>query len=158
MGAGILPISFHNDNLYLLFSREYIDRDGRPDWRDFGGTPENNETDIQTAVREGWEESSGFLGTKKDIAKLIKNNLVSKVSNKGYTVYIVLIEYDDKLPGKFRKHFLEMLHKDKSKICKKGFYEKSELKWIKVSELKKNMHLFTKWYKHIVKKIYEKLK
>ena len=42
------------------FQGEYIDRDGRPDWRDFGGTPENNETDIQTAVREGWEESSGF--------------------------------------------------------------------------------------------------
>ena len=60
MGAGILPISFHNDNLYLLFSKEYIDRDGRPDWRDFGGTPENNETDIQTAVRR-IKESSGFL-------------------------------------------------------------------------------------------------
>lgn len=158
MGAGILPITLYKNDLYLLFSKEYKNHKGHVDWRDFGGTPENNETPKKTAIREGWEESSGFLGNKKDIKNLIENNLVSKVTNKGYTVYIVLIDYDKNLPAKFRKHFLNMYKKDKSKINKNGYYEKSHLKWIKVSELKKNMHLFTSWYKEIVKKIYKKLK
>ena len=157
MGGGILPLSYHNNELYLLFSKEYNDYRGKPDWRDFGGTPEKNETTKQTAIREGWEESSGFLGSKSDIEKLIKNNLVSVVNNNKYTVYIVLIKYDEKLPTKFKKHFTDMYKKDKTKICKNGFYEKSELRWIKVKNLHKHMDMFTSWYKPIVRKIYDKL-
>ena len=67
MGAGILPITLYKNDLYLLFSKEYKNYKGHVDWRDFGGTPENNETPKQTAIREGWEESSGFLGNKKHI-------------------------------------------------------------------------------------------
>jgi D-alanyl-D-alanine carboxypeptidase len=158
MGAGILPIAYYKNNLYLLFSREFNKYKGHVDWRDFGGTPENNETDLQTAVREGWEESSGFLGNKKDIHNLIKNNLVTTVSNNKYKVYVVLVEYDSTLPKKFREHFLKMFNKDKTKIAKNGFYEKDMIKWLKVKDLKKNMWMFTSWYKIIVKKIYDKLK
>tara|TARA_B100000963_G_C22639379_1_gene679523 strand:- start:8007 stop:8495 length:489 start_codon:yes stop_codon:yes gene_type:complete len=158
MGAGILPIAYYKDELYLLFSREYNKHKGHVDWRDFGGTPENNETDIQTAVREGWEESAGFLGNKKNIYNLIKNNLVTKVNSNKYTVYVVLIEYDKTLPKKFREHFLKMYKKDKTKIAKNGFYEKDMLKWIKVKDIKKNMWMFTSWYKILVNKIYTKLK
>lgn len=157
MGAGILPLSYHNNELYLLFSKEYRNYKGKPDWRDFGGTPEKNETILQTAIREGWEESSGFLGSKSNIEKLIRKNLVTKVNNNKYTVYVVLIEYDEKLPVKFKKHFTDMYKKDKSKICKNGFYEKSELRWIKVKNIYKHMDMFTSWYKPIVKKIYQKL-
>ena len=158
MGAGILPVSVYKNNLYLLFSREHTLYKGRYEWRDFGGTPENNETNMQTAIREGWEESSGFLGSKNNIKNLIKNNLITKVSSGGYTVYLVLIEYDKELPRKFRKHFMNMYKKDKSKICKNGFYEKDKLKWIKITDLKKNMGLFRNWYKKLVNKIYHKLK
>ena len=158
MGAGILPVSVYKNNLYLLFSREHTLYKGRYEWRDFGGTPENNETVMQTAIREGWEESSGFLGSKLDIKKLIKNNLITKVSSNGYTVFIVLIEYDRDLPKKFRKHFMNMYRKDKSKICVNGLYEKDKLRWIKVTDIKKNMGLFRNWYKKLVNKIYDKLK
>ena len=65
MAAGILPIAENNGHKYLLFSREFIKRKGKEDWRDFGGHRENNETKEQTAIREGWEETSGFLGTEK---------------------------------------------------------------------------------------------
>ena len=158
MGAGILPVAYYKDELYLLFSREYNKYKGHVDWRDFGGTPENNESDIQTAVREGWEESAWFLGNKKNIHNLIKNNLVIKVKNKKYTVYVVLIEYDKTLPKKFREHFLKMYKKDKAKIAKNGFYEKDMLKWVKIKDIKKNMWMFTSWYKILVNRIYTKLK
>ena len=68
MGAGILPITINpdNNNIYFLLSREQINSDTDPGlWSDFGGTREKGETKLDTAIREGWEESNGFLGTKK---------------------------------------------------------------------------------------------
>ena len=68
-GSGILPVAIKNNKLYLLFSREYIYSsyvDGGK-WSDFGGHKEGSESNKETAIREGWEESSGFLGNKIDI-------------------------------------------------------------------------------------------
>ena len=68
MGSGILPVAFYNGSFYFLFSREYQPKNkNKIDWRDFGGTKENNESKKQIAIREGWEESDGFLGTQRDI-------------------------------------------------------------------------------------------
>lgn len=157
MGAGILPIAEHNGYEYLLFSREYEKQKGKVDWRDFGGTPEKNETIKETAIREGWEESAGFLGSKNKIKSLIKNKLVKKVITKTYTIYVVRIKYDEELPKKFRENFKKMYKKDKSKICKNGFYEKDMLKWIRLDKLPNHRYLFLPWYKKIVKQIYQKL-
>ena len=158
MGAGILPITLHKDELYLLFSKEYSNDKDFVDWRDFGGRKEKSETPKETAIREGWEESSGFLGGKEDIRNLIEDNLVYKVHDKYYTIFIVFIDYDFSLPSKFRRHFLKTYNKDRSKICKNGFYEKSHLRWIKVSELKENLNMFLPWYQYFVSKIYNKFK
>ena len=158
MGAGILPVAFHNNKLYLLFSREFEKRNGKEDWRDFGGTPENNETTMETAIREGWEESMGFLGSKKDIKNLINNKLVDIVSNNKYTIYIVLVPYNDKLPKKFEQHFMEMYNKNRSRIAKNGLYEKDKLKWISLDNLPKKYYMFLPWYKKLVKQVYKKLK
>ena len=154
MGAGILPIAEFKGHEYLLFSREYSKINGKFDWRDFGGTPENDETIEETAIREGWEESAGFLGSKNNIKNLVKNKLIKKITTKIYTTYVVRIKYDKELPKKFREHFKKMYNKDKSKICKNGFYEKDMLKWIRVDKLKKNNHLFLPWYSKIVKQLY----
>ena len=68
MGAGILPIAIHLGKIYLLFSREYINANVNPGlWCDFGGAKDNNESYKQTAIREGWEESSGILGSKTTV-------------------------------------------------------------------------------------------
>jgi len=149
--AGILPLAIHNDKLYFLFSREY----GKKDWRDFGGKCENNETLEETAARECWEESSGFLGTQNNIAKLIKTKLLAKIVKKTYTIFVVLIDYDKDLPQKFSEHFKKMYKNDKTKICKNGFYEKDKLKWISIDKLPKYYHMFLPWYRKLVKKIYK---
>jgi len=157
MGAGILPIAEHNGYKYLLFSREYEKQKGKVDWRDFGGKTEKNETIKETAIREGWEESAGFLGSKNDIKNLIKNKLIKKITVNGYTIFIVSIDYDAELPKKFREHFKKMYKKDKSKICKNGFYEKDMLKWIRIDKLPNYRYLFLSWYRKIVKQIHKNL-
>ncbi len=154
MGAGVLPIAKHNGKLYFLFSREY--GKGKEEWRDFGGTRENNETDEETAAREGWEESAGFLGSQKKIKKLIKKKIL-KVTNI-YSTFVILIDYDKALPKKFNENFKKMYKKDKTKICKNGFYEKDKLKWISLNNLPQYYHIFPTWYRKIVRKIYKEIK
>ena len=156
MGAGILPVAFFKGDIYFLFSRENMYKNTKIDWRDFGGTPEKNETIKQTAIREGWEETMGFFGNKADISKLIKDNTqyISKIHKK-YTVFVVDVKMDKTLPKRFRQHYLEMYNKDISKISKNGFYEKDTLKWIKLGNLKRNKHLFTSWYYPIVTDIFD---
>ena len=90
MGGGILPVAFYKDKFYFLFSREYnnSDRRDRGLWSDFGGSSEPNESITDTAIREGWEESDGFLGTQKDIKKLIEKQTFYKINTKHYFNYI----------------------------------------------------------------------
>lgn len=150
MGAGILPVAYHNGSIYFLFSREYTKK---IDWRDFGGTTEKNETKKQTAVREAFEESDGILGTQSDIKKLIDEKCFYKVGANSYFVYLVVIPYDKTLPKKFKKRFNTILKTHPEKISKDGFYEKDKLLWIKLENLSNHMKKFQPWYRTIVKKI-----
>ena len=59
MGASILPVTIHKGKLYFLFGKERA-IDENPGWSDFGGGTDNNETYLQTAVREGGEELTGI--------------------------------------------------------------------------------------------------
>ena len=155
MGAGILPVAFYNNSFYFLFSREYqLKNKKKVDWRDFGGKKENNETNKQTAIREGWEESDGFLGTQKDIKDLIEKKTFYKLKTKNYFIYIVNIPYDKTLPSRFKKKFDKIAKSNPEKLAKHGFFEKDKLKWIKLENLPKHMDKFQPWYKKIVKEIY----
>ena len=70
MGAGVLPISIKNNKIYFLFGKENKYND-TPGWADFGGGTEPNENIFNGAVREAWEESTGFLGSIEEIKKRI---------------------------------------------------------------------------------------
>ena len=107
MGAGVLPFAIHKGHIYFLFSREYINANVDPGlWSDiFGGKEEKNETVKETAIRECYEESNGFMGSKHNIKKLINNSLTD-ISIDYYKTYLVNIDYDKDLPDKFRKDFL----------------------------------------------------
>ena len=83
MGAGILPIAFYKGKIYFLFSREELNADSDPGlWSDFGGAKDNNESFFETAVREGYEETGGFLGSKKGIENLIQNKTLFSITKK----------------------------------------------------------------------------
>tara|TARA_B110000977_G_scaffold200098_1_gene289452 strand:- start:227 stop:709 length:483 start_codon:yes stop_codon:yes gene_type:complete len=153
MGGGILPVTIHENNIYFLFSREYINskKDGGK-WSDFGGSKEKNETYYDTAIREGFEESGGFLGSKKDLVKLVKTQFIKTVTlADGWRTYIVYIPYDSELPERFRDDFLKMELTHPEKICKKGLYEKDMLKWVNFNDLSKFNKDVRPWYKKVVK-------
>ena len=155
MGAGILPVAFYNGSFYFLFSREYQPKNkNKIDWRDFGGGKENKESKKQTAIREGWEETDGFLGTQQDIKQLIEQKTFYTINTKNYFLYIVNIPYDKSLPKRFKKKFDKIAKSNPEKLAKGGFYEKDRLKWIRLENIPKHMHKFQPWYKKIVNEIY----
>lgn len=155
MGGGVLPVAHYKGHFYFLFSKEYQKTAKKKiDWRDFGGTTEKNETFKQTAIREAWEESNGFLGSKKDIKFLIENRCLYKIKTPNkYLLYIVLINYDKTLPKRFKNAFDKIKKTHPEKLAKDGFYEKEKVKWIKLENIKYHMKKFQPWYKKIVKKI-----
>lgn len=155
MGAGFLPVSLHNNTLYFLFGEEENERK----WNDFGGGKNDNETPLQTAIREGYEETNGILGTMSDIKELIKHNTLIRVSIENhttkYTTFIVRIGYDELLPYYFnnqqkfiKSHFPKLIDKN-------GFFEKRQMKWMTINDIKTNRKYFRNHYKvildHIIK-------
>ena len=155
MGGGILPVTIHKNTILLLFSREALHQKPDPGkWSDFGGSTEKKETPLQTAIREGWEESAGFLGTKRQIKHLIQAHLVQKISTGFYTTYLIHIPYKKNLPRRFAKHFQKMKKSHPEQVyARNGLFEKDKLRWMRLCDLQRNMHLFRPWYRMIVRKI-----
>ena len=148
MGAGILPVTIYRGKLYFLFGKEEEDKK----WGDFGGGTKRGETRFQTAIREGYEELDGLFGSKHQLTQLVNNNYITEIEHDGYAVFIFKIEHDEKLPIYFKNHhdFIKkhlpetVLHKTN------GLFEKPELKWWSLEEMKRGKHKFRKFYKDVV--------
>lgn len=155
MGAGILPYAEYNNKIYFLFSRELITGNVDPGlWSDFGGKSEKNESYFDTAVREGFEESSGFLGDQDTIKKLIEKKTLFEINVNKYRTYIIKIKYDKTLPKNFRDNFLKIKKTHPELVeTKNGLYEKDQLKWIEITKLKDKISLFRPWYRNIVREL-----
>jgi hypothetical protein len=164
MGAGILPCTIHNNKLYFLFGKEnkYADT---PGWSDFGGGKDNNETPIQTALREGTEEFTGFLGDEKDIKKLLKAGVYKIEFNPGsssgsiYTMHIFPMEYDAKLPMYYNNNQRFLQKKMSTKLMKESkVFEKSEIKWMSLDDICKHKTKFRKYFKKACYLLYNEKK
>ena len=126
---------------------------------DFGGGKEGRETPYRTAVREGWEESAGFLGTKQDIRNLIKHHKVGRVHYNKYTTYLVQIPYDAHLPKKFSAHFKRNKRENPDVVYNKnGLFEKDKLMWLSFDKLREKMHQFRPFYRGVVCQIIKECK
>jgi 8-oxo-dGTP pyrophosphatase MutT (NUDIX family) len=154
MGGGILPVAHHNGEVYLLFGQE-VD-DGM--WSDFGGGRENRETPYQTAIREGVEELSGFLGSSKQIIRLVKKNSLGKVFINGYTTFLFEVNYDPKLPAFFNNNFRFIESKLPHLINKDGLFEKKAVQWFPASTLNRKKRIFRPFYRAILNEIVERTK
>ena len=157
MGGGILPVAKHNGKIYLFFGRETLINKSKDSglWSDFGGGREKNETNLDTALREGHEELSGILGNKSRLKYLINKRLIGKISLNGYVTYLINIKYNQNLGNKLRNKYKMALKNDKDLILDKhnGLYEKDMGKWINIKYLRRNMDMFRPWYKYMVYKI-----
>ena len=155
MGAGILPTCIYKDKLYFLFGKEHEYCD-TPGWSDFGGGTDNSETYMQTAIREGGEELTGFLGSDKDLTKMLKKRgtfNIDYMSNghTNYRMHIFKMEYDPALPHYYNNNqrFLQK-HLDREIIKKTKIFEKAEIRWTCVDELPKMRKEFRNYFQNIV--------
>jgi hypothetical protein len=152
MGAGILPIAIYNNKVYFLFGQEAYDKK----WSDFGGARDyKTEPIFETAIREGYEELNGLLGTKSKTRRIVKNNYITKINKEDntYSTYVFTIPYNNTLPELFGNYNKFMVTNFPEKINKKGFFEKSNIKWFSYEELKSNKYPFREHYKEIIKKL-----
>ena len=140
MGAGILPIAEFNGTIFFLFGLESYDKK----WGDFGGSQIKQEITFKNAIREGYEEVNGFLGTKAEIERQVKNNFLAKLvkQDKTYTSYLFKIQYDKTLPHYFNNHHKFMKTNFPDKINKNGFFEKSSMRWFTYNNLINEKHNF----------------
>jgi hypothetical protein len=155
MGGSILPVTIHNGKIYFLFGKER-DIDENPGWSDFGGGTDKGETFIQTAIREGGEELTGFLGSDSDIRKMLNKYGTYNIDYKseGYTTYrchIFPMEYDHYLPYYYNNN-QQFLQKrlDPKIIRDTKIFEKTQIKWFSFDDIKKFHNDFRSFYKNVV--------
>lgn len=156
MGAGILPTTIHNGKLYFLFGKESKYEDSAPGFSDFGGGTDNNESFFETAIREAGEEFTGFLGTNNDVRKMLRRcgtyNIDYKTNgHKTYRMHIFPFEYNHWLPYYYNNN-QRFLQKRLSPIIFKTtkIFEKAEIKWVPVDDLKKMRPKFRSYFQNIV--------
>jgi len=161
MGASVLPVTVHNGKVFLLFGKER-DIDSNPGWSDFGGGTDKSETFMETAVREGGEELTGFIGSSDDIRKLLKKYGTVNVDylSKGYSTYrchIFPMAYDEKLPFYYNNNqrFLQK-RLDPAVIRDTKIFEKTQIQWFDIEELGKRRKEFRDFYRNIIDLILKK--
>jgi len=162
MGAGILPTTIHNGKLYFLFGKENQYEDSAPGFSDFGGGTDNKETFFETAIRESGEELTGFLGNDNDIKKLLKKHGTYNIDYKSnshntYRMHIFPFEYNHWLPFYYNNNqrFLQK-RLDPNVIKKSKIFEKEEIRWICIDDLKKMRSQFRSYFQDIIDIILKK--
>lgn len=154
VAGSILPISIHNGQLFFLFGKENELAD-TPGFSDFGGGVDNGETPYKTALREGGEELTGFLGGEKEIEALIKRNGGTyNILHNTYHIHLFFMTYDENLPKYFNQNHRFLWNRmDKQELEKTKLFEKSEIQWFSVKDMKKHKSEFRNFYKEIVDKL-----
>ena len=148
MGAGILPTTIYQGKLYFLFGKEnkYADT---PGFSDIGGSQDGKETFMQTAIREGTEELTGFLGTEKSLAKMLKRYGTYNIDfNHGkYRMHIFPMKYDPLLPFYYNNNARYIQQKLNPEIIKSSkVFEKDEIQWVCIDSLPKMRSKFRSYF------------
>ena len=156
MGAGILPTTIHNGKLYFLFGKEGKYEDSAPGFSDFGGGTDKNETFLETAIREAGEEFTGFLGNDNDVRKMLRKcgtyNIDYKTDgHKVYRMHIFPFEYNEWLPHYYNNNQRFLQKRLAPKIFKTTkIFEKAEIKWICIDDIKQMRPQFRSYFQNIV--------
>jgi 8-oxo-dGTP pyrophosphatase MutT (NUDIX family) len=159
VAGSILPVTIHNNNLYFLFGKENSMEDSAKGWSDFGGRVESGETPFTAALREGAEELTGFLGNNSELHKLIKQNGGTyNLQHNKYHVHLFFMPYDENLPKYYNQNHRFLWERmDKEVLNKTKLFEKIEVDWFSVDDLKKKRGSFRNFYQEIVDIFIEKI-
>jgi len=156
MGAGILPTTIYNGKLYFLFGKEGKYEDTAPGFSDFGGGTDNSESFLETAVREAGEEFTGFLGDSNEVRKMLRAHGTYNIdlNTDGYGTYrthIFPFEYNTWLPYYYNNNQRFLQKRLPAKVFKTTkIFEKAEIKWVCIDDLKKMRSKFRFWYRNMI--------
>jgi hypothetical protein len=158
--ASILPVSFYKNKLYFLFGKENPMEDSSKGFSDFGGGCEAGESFFQTALREGSEELSGFLGTKEALAKHIRKNGGAHVirfqpnTKMEYRVHLVFVEYSPELAEYYNNNHAFLWNRMNKRVLNDSkLFEKIQIEWFCEDELEKRMPEYRAFYRDVVRMI-----
>jgi 8-oxo-dGTP pyrophosphatase MutT (NUDIX family) len=152
VAGSILPVCIHNNKLYFLFGEENKFEDSSPGWADFGGGCEPNETPYQTALREGSEELTGFLGSPSDLKKYD----TLKFTHNDYHVFMIHVPYNETLVDCYNKnHDFLWKRMNNQLLAKSKLFEKQQIRWFSVNEMMKNKKKFRHFYRDMVDILYQ---
>ena len=153
VGSGVIIVALHKNKVYYLFGKEgSMERDKNCHWGDFGGSAKTGEDLLDTTTREGAEELNGFFGSKHVFEKYILKNKVDEIAyDKRYT-YLVRAEYDEKLPFYFNNNYKFICEYLKGHVQHptNGLFEKSEIRWFTIDELKRERNIFRDYFRNII--------
>jgi len=152
VAGSILPVSIHDNKLYFLFGKENPLEDSAKGWSDFGGGLEKGETPFQTALREGGEELTGFLGNGKQLAKHIKKHGGTyHIENNKYHSHLFFFPYDENLVKYYNQNHTFLWERMDHHLLKKTkLFEKIEIGWFSIDDMKRRKSEFRSFYQTLV--------
>ena len=152
VASSILPVTIYKNKLFFLFGKENEMEDSAKGFSDFGGSVDPGESIIETAYREGAEELCGFLGNASDVKSLIaKNGGAYEIIHNDYHIHLFFMEYDENLPLYFtNNHRFLWDRMDKTTLNNSKFFEKQEISWFSISDLKSRKKEFRSFYQEKV--------
>ena len=152
-GSSVLPVTIHKGKLLFLFGKENPKEDSAKGFSDFGGGVEKGEDIYDSALREGGEELTGFLGDETILRKHIeKYKGPYKLSYNDYHIHIFPIEYNERLPEYYNQNHQFLWNRmDQNLLNKTKLFEKIEIQWFSVNMIKKRMREFRSFYQTVLK-------
>ena len=147
-GSSVLPVTIHKGQLYFLFGKENPLEDSAKGFSDFGGGVEKGEQILDTALREGGEELTGFLGDGKTLQKHMKSHGgMMKISQENYHMHLFYLPYDPHLPKYYNANHEFLWKRMNTKLLSKTkLFEKIEIQWFSTTMMKAHMKEFRSFY------------
>jgi len=156
VGSSILPVTIHKNKLYFLFGKETPLETSAPGWSDFGGGVETGENVLETALREGGEELTGFLGDAQQLKQHIQTHggIYPIHHENKYHVHVIYIPYDENLPKYYNQNHRFLWDRMDHKLLKSTkLFEKIEIGWFSATQAKTMREEFRHFYRDILDQV-----
>jgi len=154
VASAFLPVAWHKGKMYFLFGKER-DEDSSPGFSDFGGGVENKEDIYEAGLREMAEETTGFFGGPDEIrAHVDRNGGVYPLVHEKYHIHIFRCDYEPNLIDYYnRNHKFIYDHMDHEYLKETKIFEKVEIQWMTLEDMKRRRDEFRHFYRIILDKI-----
>ena len=158
VASAFLPTMIRGGKLHFLFAKEAND-DSAPGFSDFGGGVDDGEDIYSAGLREFAEESTGCFGDESEVKKLVeKYGEVLPVVHNTYNIHIFKMDYNPSVVSYFNNThaFIHKHVRDTTFLRKTKIFEKVEMCWMTVADMKRRRIEFRPFYREIVDQIVSK--